>query len=47
MVEFVIFTPHPCVSAAKSVVCSIRFGLVGPAVDKTHAQVSVLDGLFS
>jgi hypothetical protein len=38
VVEFVIFTPHPCVSAAERVVCS---GLVGPAVVKTHAQVSV------
>jgi len=39
VVEFVICTLHPCVtvSAAECAVCSICFGLVAPAVTKTHA----------
>jgi len=37
VVEFVICKLHPCVSVAELVVCSTCFGLVGPAVAKTHA----------
>jgi len=37
VVEFVICKLHPCVSVAERVLSNACFGLVGPAVAKTHA----------